>query len=464
MNHFNESVIDVRNVSKCYQIYEKPSDRLKQALYPRIQRIVGTQAGRYFREFWALKDISFSVRPGEAVGIIGRNGSGKSTLLQLICGTLAPTAGEIETNGRIAALLELGSGFNPEFSGRENVYMNGAVLGLSGAEIAERYERIVDFSEIGDFIDQPVKTYSSGMYMRLAFAVQAHIDASIVIIDEALTVGDVFFRQKCYARLNQLREDGAAIILVSHSMPDIEQYCESAILLDHGVMRFIGPSSEAARHYYLVNQPQRVEVEQVIATTADRELIATACEQGVDRPSTQAFLDLTGRSQVGDGRVRCTGVALCDAAGRPCDSFRQGDRALFYAEYELDEDIGVPVCGVLISSDRGTIVHGKNSWQSDIDVPASKGAGSRVQCWQEIVLDLGPGDYVFEVGISSVSPAEWNHRRDISHEQMTGAEVRLCHLVNVGSFSVGLAIRDNVPVLTHHGLANLPGTMRIVTT
>ncbi len=464
MKRTNELAIDVRNVSKCYQIYSRPSDRLKQALYPRVQRTLGGKGGNYFREFWALNDVSFSVRPGESVGIIGRNGSGKSTLLQLICGTLAPTAGTIETNGRIAALLELGSGFNPEFSGRENVYMNGAVLGLSKAEIVERYERIVEFSEIEGFIDQPVKTYSSGMYMRLAFAVQAHIDASIVIIDEALTVGDVFFRQKCYARLDQLREDGAAILLVSHSMPDIEQYCERAVLLDQGMMRFIGSSSEAARHYYLLNQPRHVGVQDAIATAVDRGLIEAACEHDIDRPSAQAFLDLTDRSQVGDGRVRCTGVALCDSAGRPSDSFRQGDRALFYTEYEVDEDIGVPICGVLISNDRGTIVHGKNSWQSDIDVPASKGAGSRIQCWQEIALDLGPGDYVFEIGISSISPAEWSHRRVISHEQMTGAEVRHCHLVNVGSFSVALAIRDNVPVLTHHGLANLPGTMRIVIT
>ena len=458
MTEHNDLAIDVRGISKCYQIYERPSDRLKQALYPRVQSVVGISVSKYYREFTALRDITFSVKRGEAVGIIGRNGSGKSTLLQLICGTLAPTAGEIETNGRIAALLELGSGFNPEFSGRENVFMNGAILGLSEAEISDRYNRIVEFSEIGDFIDQPVKTYSSGMFMRLAFAVQAHIDASIVIIDEALTVGDVFFRQKCYARLDQLREAGAAILLVSHSMPDIEQYCERAVLLDHGVVRFIGPSSEAARHYYLMNQPKRAGVEQAIAIDADREPI---CEPGFDRPSPEAFLDLTGRSQVGDGRVRCTGVALCDVNGQPCDSFRQGGRALFYMEYEIDEDIGVPICGVLISNDRGTIVHGKNSWQSDIDVPASKGAGSRVHCWQEVVLDLGPGDYVFEVGISSVSVAEWSHRHDISHEQMTGAENRLCHLVNVGSFSVGLAIRDNVPILTHHGLVNLPGTMRI---
>ncbi|MFZ0871096.1 MAG: ABC transporter ATP-binding protein, partial [Rhodanobacter sp.] len=345
MKHTNELAIDVRNVSKCYQIYARPSDRLKQALYPRVQRTLGVQGGNYFREFWALNDVSFSVRPGESVGIIGRNGSGKSTLLQLICGTLAPTGGAIETNGRIAALLELGSGFNPEFSGRENVYMNGAVLGLSETEIAERYERIVEFSEIEEFIDQPVKTYSSGMYMRLAFAVQAHIDASIVIIDEALTVGDVFFRQKCYARLDQLRQDGAAILLVSHSMPDIEQYCERAVLLDHGVMRFIGSAPEATKHYYLLSQPNKSAQSpegRVASTYVSRDHI----NQPGDRPSPESFIDISGRAQVGNGEAECVGVAICDEHGEPKNTFQQGDRATFFYEFELHADIEAPICGM----------------------------------------------------------------------------------------------------------------------
>ena len=298
MSLSDEVSIAVRDVSKCYQVYEKPGDRLKQAFYPRVQRAVGADARRYYREFWALRNVSFEVRRGETMGIIGRNGSGKSTLLQLICGTLSPTAGEIETNGRIAALLELGSGFNPEVTGRENVFMNAAGLGLSEKEIAERYDRIVAFSEIDDFIDQPVKTYSSGMFMRLAFAVQAHIDASIVVIDEALTVGDVFFRQKCYARLEQLREAGAAILLVSHSMPDIEQFCERAILLDHGNARFLGASSEAAKHYYLLHQPQRPDLvapraHETVDAAAHDSVVAEAEADG-DRPSASAFLDISG--------------------------------------------------------------------------------------------------------------------------------------------------------------------------
>jgi lipopolysaccharide transport system ATP-binding protein len=227
-----EIVIDVRNLSKRYEIYNTPRDRLKQLVLPHLHQ-AANRAGMalgiskqhsppsYFREFWALQDVSFQVKRGETFGIIGRNGSGKSTLLQILAGTLAPTSGEANVNGRIAALLELGSGFNPEFTGRENVFLNGRILGLSQKEIEARYDQIAAFADIGEFIDQPVKTYSSGMFVRLAFAVQAHIDASIVIIDEALAVGDVFFRQKCYARLEQLRSSGAAILLVSHAMPEI---------------------------------------------------------------------------------------------------------------------------------------------------------------------------------------------------------------------------------------------------
>ncbi len=455
----NQPAIDVSGVSKCYHVYEKSSDRLKQSLFPRVQRAVGASASTYYREFWALKDVSFSVSPGESVGIIGRNGSGKSTLLQLICGTLSPTAGTIATNGRIAALLELGSGFNPEFTGRENVFMNGAVLGLTEEEMAARYDRIVEFSEIGEFIDQPVKTYSSGMFMRLAFAVQAHIDASVVIIDEALTVGDVFFRQKCYARLDELRASGAAILLVSHSMPDIEQYCERAVLLDHGSVKFIGPASEAARHYYLINQASKSAPPG--AQAGSRQIRAAVEQVGVELvgPPPETFLDISAKAQIGDGRALCVGVALMDMDGVARSNFKQGERAVFYSEYAVDADIGIPISGVVISSDRGTIVHGKNSWQYELGPVEPAAAGSVVRCRQEVVLDLAPGDYTYEVGLSCVSEAEWRFRDAMSYEQINAAEVRVCHLVNVGTFSVGLALRGGVAVLTHHGLTNLPGDM-----
>lgn len=230
----SEVAIKVEGISKCFEIYEKPRDRLKQFVLPYLYKLLGKSAKQYFREFWALRDINFEIKKGETVGIVGRNGSGKSTLLQIICGTLSPSTGTVQANGRIAALLELGSGFNPEFTGRENVYLNGAVLGLSRSEIDSRFDAITEFADIGSFIDQPVKAYSSGMVVRLAFAVAINVDPQILVVDEALSVGDELFQRKCFSKIEAIRSSGATILFVSHSGGTIVELCDRAILLDAG--------------------------------------------------------------------------------------------------------------------------------------------------------------------------------------------------------------------------------------
>ena len=248
--------ISVQNLSKCYQIYENPRDRLKQFVMPKMHRIAGKEPKQYFSDFWALKDVSFEIKKGETVGIIGRNGSGKSTLLQMICGTLNPTSGGVQTNGRIAALLELGSGFNPEFTGRENVYLNAAVLGLNKDEIDARFEDIAAFADIGQFIEQPVKTYSSGMMVRLAFAVAINVDPEILIVDEALSVGDELFQRKCFSRIEAIRASGATILFVSHSGGTIVELCDRAILMDSGEKLAVGlPKLIVGRYQKLLYAP-----------------------------------------------------------------------------------------------------------------------------------------------------------------------------------------------------------------
>ena len=223
--------IRASGLSKCYRIYNHPRDRLIQAIWGRDRF---ARPKLRYREFWALNDVSFELARGQTLGVVGRNGSGKSTLLQLLCGTLLPTNGNVETKGRIGALLELGSGFNPEFSGLDNVYLNASLLGLSQTEIENQLDAILSFAEIGDFVDQPVKTYSSGMAVRLAFAVQAHISPDLLVVDEALAVGDELFQKKCYAHLNQLKEQGTAVLLVTHNCPQIIQNCDQALLLHAG--------------------------------------------------------------------------------------------------------------------------------------------------------------------------------------------------------------------------------------
>ncbi|MBR0774557.1 ABC transporter ATP-binding protein [Bradyrhizobium diazoefficiens] len=241
--------VRVEHLSKYYQIYDSPRDRLKQFVLPRLQSLTGREPRHYFREFWALKDVSLEVRKGETVGIIGRNGSGKSTLLQAICGTLNPTFGKIQTTGKIAALLELGSGFNPEFTGRENVYLNAAILGLSQHEIDACFDEIAAFADIGDFIEQPVKSYSSGMVVRLAFAVQAMINPDILVVDEALAVGDERFQRKCFARLEELKAKGTSILFVSHSASAVIELCDRAFLLDSGFRLMQGRPADVVRAY-----------------------------------------------------------------------------------------------------------------------------------------------------------------------------------------------------------------------
>lgn len=249
MNMDEDIVISIKNLTKTYKLYTSHADRVKETFNPFRKK--------YHRPFNALTNISFNVKRGEMLGIIGQNGSGKSTLLQIICGILQPTSGSIEINGRASALLELGAGFNPEFTGRQNVYINGAILGLKHEEIEARFDDIVTFAEIGDFIDQPVKTYSSGMYVRLAFAVAINVDADILIVDEALAVGDEIFQRKCFSRIQEIQKNGTTILFVSHSAPTVVELCNKAILLDQGELLLAGvPKFVVSKYHKLMYAPK----------------------------------------------------------------------------------------------------------------------------------------------------------------------------------------------------------------
>ena len=240
-------IISVKDVEKTFRMYRHPQDRLKQMILPRLK--IGKKETEYYDKFVALKGINITLGRGETVGIVGRNGSGKSTLLQIICGTLQPTAGEVRVNGRIAALLELGAGFNPEFTGRENVYLNGAIIGLTREEIDSKFEQIARFADIGEFMDQPTKSYSSGMYVRLAFSVAIHADPDILIVDEALSVGDEAFQRKCFARIEDIQLRGATILFVSHSAQAVIELCDRAILLDAGEVLLTGTPKKVVGQY-----------------------------------------------------------------------------------------------------------------------------------------------------------------------------------------------------------------------
>lgn len=443
-----EIAIRISGVSKTYPVYARPEDRLKQLLFGWNRR--------YYEPFQALTDISIEVRKGECFGLIGRNGSGKSTLLQILAGTLAPTTGTVEVDGRVSAMLELGAGFNPEFSGRENVFLYAAVLGLTRTETEDRYDEIVAFADIGEFIDRPVKQYSSGMFMRLAFAVQAYIASDVIIIDEALAVGDVFFRQKCYRRLSQLQRDGATVVLVSHSMGEIEQHCERAAVLDHGRLIMVDEAPRAIKHYYLLEQADRFRGAELSADETSDE--TTAHEAGA-APPPEACLPLDHVKQFNAFGANCVMIALTNAENEPQLVFRAGETAIVTHDYVLGQDTNGLIAGTVIHSESGVIAHGKNSWQHGVPALPFARAGSRVRVRQEIVLDLAAGDYTFEVGLATLPRAsEAKHLTVAEFDQM---RVRLVQAPIAGAFQVIWPSQRGAEALMHYGLANLRGKVSL---
>jgi lipopolysaccharide transport system ATP-binding protein len=322
----SDIAIKVENLSKCYQIYDHPQDRLKQIL----------MRGRkqYYREFWALKDLSFEIKKGETVGIIGRNGSGKSTLLQMICGTLNPSSGSIQTNGRIAALLELGSGFNPEFTGFENIYLNAKVLGLTEKETDSKLNSIIEFADIGDFINQPVKTYSSGMMVRLAFSVAIHVEPDILVVDEALSVGDAYFQAKCANKIKSIISDGATVLFVSHDTSSVKSLCNKALLLNSGRNQYYGDVNTAVEKYYsALVADQRPKGE----ATSLKHRSFDISDPSASNNST--FLSIANFQRIQSGAAEFINVMLLDDQGSPTEAVTFGQKVTLRQIIQINSSI-----------------------------------------------------------------------------------------------------------------------------
>lgn len=351
------NAVEFQGVSKSYAIYESPGDRLKELLtLNRLKR---------HKDFWALRDISFDVKRGETFCVIGENGSGKSTLLQMVAGILAPTSGEMAVHGRVSALLELGAGFNPEFSGRDNVYLNGSILGLSTKQIDQRYSDIEAFAEIGDFINQPVKTYSSGMVVRLAFAVAINVDPEILLVDEALAVGDIYFRQRCMRKVHELRQRGITIMFVSHAVSDVKAIGDRAMWLDHGRIMDLG-------------DPDRVVGKYLAAMTAKDSsyLLTKAKPTGARRVSgpvrapeiVEHIPNIDHR--FGDGRAEVIGIAVLDEQGRALHTLSPLTRVLVRVSVRAKEDVALPIVGFMLRNQLGMDFSGTNTAREGYELPA----------------------------------------------------------------------------------------------
>jgi lipopolysaccharide transport system ATP-binding protein len=378
--------IKVENLSKRYRIYSRPWDKLREMV-----RLGG--AVRY-HEFWALKDISFEVEPGQTIGVIGQNGSGKSTLLQILAGIMRQSRGECYVTGKISALLELGSGFNPEFTGRENVFMNGAILGFDERQMKERFEAVAQFAEIGDFMEQPVKTYSSGMFMRLAFAVAVNVDPDVLLVDEALAVGDLVFQHRCMHRMNRLRENGKTIVLATHDLTAVTKFCDRAIFLDRGALLVDGKPDLAVQKYRaLVFERER----RYAQSEGDEDGILEAeYGAGEEVPVARTIPNVDHR--FGNGEAVLLGIDLLNEQGCPTREIRGGQRITVRISAEFKADVERPILGFTLRDRLGVDVSACNTSYEGRFLPPARPGQILTSDFQIQLPRLAVGSY-------SISPA-----------------------------------------------------------
>lgn len=396
--------IKVENITKIYKLYDKPIDRLKESLSPGKKE--------YHKDFYALNELSFHVEKGQTVGIIGTNGSGKSTILKIITGVLTPTTGQVEVNGKISALLELGAGFNMDYTGIENIYMNGTMMGYSKKEMDEKLQDILEFAEIGDFVYQPVKTYSSGMFVRLAFALAINVEPEILIVDEALSVGDVFFQSKCYRRMEEIRQRGTTILMVTHDMGSIIKYCDKVVLLNKG--NFVAEGS-AGHMVDLYKKILAGQMESLDAELAEEKDGAAGNSSRTDLEMTDFSADASlmktkltinaNRTEYGDGRAEIYDLGLFDGRGNLTNLLIKGEMFTIRECIRFHADIEAPIFTYTIKDKKGTDLTGTNTMFEGADIrPVKSGDEYQVEFTQKMTLQ--GGEYLLSMSCTGFEHGE----------------------------------------------------------
>lgn len=398
----SEVAIRVDDVSKLYKLYDKPSDRLKESL--------GLTRKKLYKEHYALHNVSFDVKRGETVGIIGTNGSGKSTILKIITGVLNPSGGHVEIDGRISALLELGAGFNMEYTGIENIYLNGTMIGFSREEIDAKMQDILDFADIGDFVHQPVKTYSSGMFVRLAFAVAINIDPEILIVDEALSVGDVFFQAKCYKKFEDFKKMGKTILFVSHDLGSISKYCDRVVLLNRGKKLAEGTPKEMVSMYkrIMVNQDKAEEIAahqmdmSSLEEDDEKEIKEAACEgQWKKHYNLNPDMD-----EYGNGAAEIEDFAIIDENGNYTNAIVKGTRFRLKSKVKFKQDIHDPIFTYTFKNIQGVAITGTNTMYEKKDVPLAKEGETYVATFEQDMFLQG-GEYLLSMSCTGYRDGEF---------------------------------------------------------
>ncbi len=391
-----ENAITVKDVTKIYKIYDKPIDRLKESLHPRHRE--------YHKKFYALNHISFEVKKGETVGIIGTNGSGKSTILKIITGVLSPTAGTVEVEGSISALLELGAGFNSDYTGIENIYMNGTMMGFSRKEMEAKLQDILDFADIGDFVYQPVKTYSSGMFVRLAFALAINVEPEILIVDEALSVGDVFFQSKCYRRMEEIRKKGTTILMVTHDMGSIIKYCDKVVLLNRG--SFVAEGAPG----HMVDLYKKILANQMDSLHEEPDQVHDFSGEGARGGRHEGLMKekLTinqNRTEYGDGRAEIYDLGLLDERGNLTNLLLKGENFTIREKIRFHAQIQSPIFTYTIKDKKGTDLSGTNTMFEGTDIrPVGPGDEYEVSFTQRMTLQ--GGEYLLSMSCTGFEMGE----------------------------------------------------------
>lgn len=405
-----EYAISVKDVTKIYRLYEKPIDRLKESL--------NIAHKSYHKDFFALNTISFDVEKGQTVGIIGTNGSGKSTILKIITGVLTPTSGQVEVKGKISALLELGAGFNMDYTGIENIYMNGTMMGYSRKEMDAKLQEILDFAEIGDFVYQPVKTYSSGMFVRLAFALAINVEPEILIVDEALSVGDVFFQAKCYRRMEEIRKSGTTILMVTHDMGSIIKYCDKVVLLNKGEFISEGSAGHMVDLYKKILagkldslmeelQREREQVLKEVTPSVEEEEIAMSDFSGgiYDGLMKEQITINENRTEYGDGRAEIYDLGLFDQRGNLTNLLLKGEMFTIRECIRFYAEIEAPIFTYTIKDKKGTELSGTNTMYEGTEiVPVKNGDEYQVEFTQKMTLQ--GGEYLLSMSCTGFEQGE----------------------------------------------------------
>lgn len=382
------NAVEFAAVSKSYSIYSKPGDRLKE--------LATFQRKKFHRDFWALRDVSFEIERGETFCIVGQNGSGKSTLLQMVAGILQPTEGTVEVKGRVSALLELGAGFNPEFSGRDNVYLNGSILGLSTKQIDLRYKDIEEFAEIGDFIHQPVKTYSSGMVVRLAFAVAINVDPEVLLVDEALAVGDLYFRHRCMRKVHELRARGTTILFVSHSAGDVKAIGDRTMWLDQGRILDIGETDRVVGKYLAAMVDKDTQYLSLKAAKPRPTLVESKVVRPVEVIETIPNID----HRHGDGRVEVIGIAVVDPSGQALALLQPQSKVIVRISVRAKQDVAMPIVGFMMRNHLGIDFAGTNTSREEYEMPAMRAADVYTVDFHLELPELYPGSFSFSPAVA----------------------------------------------------------------